>query len=262
MVVLAPITLAGGLTFSGTTYATQTAGSIVSGTGPLTVNTSNLHIDSGSVALSGANTFTGDILLQSGVLRVLTGATPLGAATNVLKPSGGVLQGTLLTLPNPVDTASANLLATSSGGSLTLSGVVSGANGIVSTQRGGSSLILTNDNAYTGQTINRLIAVDTSNGPSAAGPLVFQGAGSALASSGFVSSGGGRLVLDNSTVAASIPRIGSAAPVTPNNGVFQVNGSTNTSATPFVQSAGVLTGTGMSMVSLNSQAATTEGVAV
>ncbi|MBU6275562.1 MAG: autotransporter-associated beta strand repeat-containing protein [Planctomycetes bacterium] len=124
-------------------------GGVISGTGSL------IQLGSGTLTLSGSNTFTGDTVLRAGTL-ALEGDAPLGTAGAILF-SGGALQYTALTgtttdysarfatTPGQayrIDTAGAGLVVTlgadlaSSGGSLT--------------KLGAGTLVLTGSNAFSG----------------------------------------------------------------------------------------------------------------
>ena len=124
-------------------------GGVISGTGSL------IQLGSGTLTLSGSNTFTGDTVLRAGTL-ALEGDAPLGSGGAILF-SGGALQYTALTgttadystrfatTPGQayrIDTTGAGLVVTlgadlaSSGGSLT--------------KLGAGTLLLTGSNAFSG----------------------------------------------------------------------------------------------------------------
>lgn len=255
------LSLAGPLTFTGTTFGNQNfAGAIQdgTGTGSVVVNTTPAHVDAGSVFFNTTNTFSGGVTLQSGMLRIIN-AGAIGTGT--LNAAGGILQaGGTFTLPNAVNVNAANLVSSSTGSDLTYGGVISGTNGVVGFQRAGSSILLTNANTYNGITATRLIPVDTSLSPSNAGFIILRFGGTALNSSQFEASGGGRIILDNGGAAFGISRMG-VVPVQLNNGIFQVTGGTDTAAgSSFTQNAGQLVGTGYSVVS--SGAIGTHGVEI
>jgi fibronectin-binding autotransporter adhesin len=264
--VSAPITNNAGIRFTGRTFGigagAQVFASTITGSGAITIDSTVTHIDAGGIVLSGTNSgLSGPINLNSGVLRVGS-ATALGTGT--VFANGGVLQGSAVTIANNIDVNTANITFTSSGGGMTLSGIISGTNGVINTQRAGSALTLQGTNTYTGPTLTGLIAVDTSNSTGNGGPLIFSGAlGSALNSSSFTANAGGTISLNNSALVDGISRVASTVPVNLNNGIFSVTGGTNTtSGSSFTQQAGTLTGTGFSVVVSSSQAATTQGVQI
>ncbi|MGL6074527.1 MAG: beta strand repeat-containing protein [Fimbriiglobus sp.] len=256
-----PITANAAINFTGKTFGNQVVAGIISnGTTPgsIIVNTTTLHADSGSVQLGGANTFSGGVRINSGVLRVLSDA---GLGTGTLTAAGGILQtgGTAaLVLPNNINVDNSDLIfATTASATTTLSGVISGTNGVRYASRGGQTLFLSGVNTYGGQTVTTLSPVDAVNSANNAG--VINLTGSALSSSRFIATAGGTIHLNNSGVADAIPRIAPAVPVDLNNGIFQITGGSGTGL-PFAQQAGALNGSGYNVVVVGSQAVTAQGV--
>jgi hypothetical protein len=293
-VISAPITLNTNLSITSATnnISGLSISSAISsaGSSSITIATSAPHDETGQVSLSsGSSSFSGGVTLNSGNLQIAASSTggpgsvtsgPLGTGT--LTINGGVLVtnpaltfsntvnvGTVFTIANSI-TANANVTYAGFSGStsngttgtiqpFTLSGVISGAGGVVNRSRGGL-LALTNADTYTGATLATNEPTPLVNTNPLVGTISFTGAsGSALNSSSFTAQAGGTILLDNSGVGAGIARIGSGAPVTVNNGTFRINGSTGTTGF-FTQGAGTLTAGGFGTVIVNPNSGTSEGV--
>jgi outer membrane autotransporter protein len=120
-----------------------TFGGSISGMGSLT------QIGPGTLVLTAANSYTGDTIINGGILSIATAAN-IGA-TNSLTFNGGTLLTTgNVTTPVPV-ILNANGTIDNGGNTDTFSGVFSGAGGLIS--KGAGTLILTADNEYTGDTV-------------------------------------------------------------------------------------------------------------
>ncbi|MFL6604683.1 MAG: autotransporter-associated beta strand repeat-containing protein [Steroidobacteraceae bacterium] len=161
----------GALTFNSSGAATQAAGSVVSGSGTL------VKQGTGALTLSGANTYTGATTISAGTLvaanvtalgttaggvSVANGATlsinnvAIGAEALTLNGTGvgsnGALTGTgTASLAGNIALGSASSIGTpTTGDTLTLSGVISGANGL--TKLGAGTLVLSGNDTYSGTT--------------------------------------------------------------------------------------------------------------
>ena len=137
---------ANGGTLYQTAGTTLTFGGVISSSGSGALNKSG----AGTLILSGANTYTGNTVINSGVLQIGSTAN-LGSASNAIVFNGGTLRtsGGL--------TEARNVTLNAGGGTLdlplpaTFSGVFSGT-GNLTKSGGGAMLILSNDNTYTGTT--------------------------------------------------------------------------------------------------------------
>jgi len=122
--------------------AVQSLSGIISGSGVL------VQSGSGTLALSGANTYGGGTTNSAGILEV-DNNTALG--TGSLTMNGGVLSNSVSsTLTNSVSLSAAGTVGVLSGSTLTLGGVIGGANSL--TMAGAGTLTLTNLNTYGGNT--------------------------------------------------------------------------------------------------------------
>ncbi|MDB6174594.1 MAG: hypothetical protein JWL59_3905 [Chthoniobacteraceae bacterium] len=140
-------------------------------------------------------------------------------------------------------------------GSAFIPGTITGTGGLVlrSTNTGNSAHIVSVSGtlAYSGTTV---LERDPVHGADLGATLIFTGNGTALATSGFMLSGKSSMRLDNNDVfnAPGIPRIAGTAPVTLNGSTFYLRGSASSAVQ---QNAGTLTGTGFSIVQMESAGA-------
>jgi fibronectin-binding autotransporter adhesin len=278
----APVTLNTNLTITSATnnLAGFTFSSPITSAGSmsLTIATTAPHDESGLVSLaSSASTFAGGVKLNSGNLQIAASSSgspsavtsgPFGTGILTINPGAGALvtnpgltsAGTAFTIGNDI-VLNANLNYAGFGSvtvPLTLSGLISGAGGVTNRSRGGF-LLLTNADSYTGPTVAMNEPIPLTNAQPPVGTISFSGSGSALNSTAFTAQGGATILLDNSTVGASISRIG-IFPVTVNNGTFRLNGSTAATGS-FTQSAGTLTSNGgFATIIVNPVSASNEGV--
>lgn len=142
-----PIALTNGLTVAGSGTGGVTFSSIISGTGPLTINQGGALYDGNGavVALSAANTFTGGVVLQNGHLSV-TNATGLGTGTLTIQSGNNTLRTGAITIANNIDLqGDLNYDSTSAG---TFTGVISGSGNA----NFATSATLRGVNTYTGAT--------------------------------------------------------------------------------------------------------------
>ncbi|CAI1196705.1 Outer membrane protein IcsA autotransporter precursor [Serratia quinivorans] len=164
---------------------TYTYAGVISGRGAVQQN-------GGTTVLSGANTYTGDTLIRSGVLQVADDAN-LGASSGQLHFTGSGnfhTSATLTTARNVVIDSGVNAYVGSNNAALplTLSGVVSGA-GALGVDSG--NVILTGANTYTGGTNiwgGTLSVSSDANLGDAAGVIRFVNAGTLRATTDFSTS--------------------------------------------------------------------------
>ncbi len=125
---------------------TLTVGGAISGSGfGLT------KAGTGTLALAGSNTYTGNTTISAGTLNA-SSSSALGDANNTLVFSGGTLQaGGTITSPSTrnVTLPSTGTIDTN-GNSVSIAGVISGANGL--TEGGSGTLALSGTNTYSGAT--------------------------------------------------------------------------------------------------------------
>ncbi|MEX3242535.1 autotransporter-associated beta strand repeat-containing protein, partial [Serratia quinivorans] len=164
---------------------TYTYAGVISGHGAVQQN-------GGTTVLSGANTYTGDTLIRSGVLQVADDAN-LGASSGQLHFTGGAnfhTSSTLTTARNVVIDSGVNAYVGSNNAALplTLSGLVSGA-GALGVDSG--NVILTGANTYTGGTNiwgGTLSVSNDANLGDASGVIRFVNAGTLRATTDFSTS--------------------------------------------------------------------------
>jgi fibronectin-binding autotransporter adhesin len=233
-----------GLIYVSDTMSTGTAGfastiaSTISGTGGITVFGPTLG--AGTLILSGTNSFSGNVRLNSGIVQVSSDSSSansnLGAAANTLTFQGGTLQFNNSSAISEARGITINLgggtidvMNTGSTGNVTLSGVISGAGFLTKTDVG--TLFLTNAaNAYVGATIimGGTLSVSTlANGGSNSGI----GASSSVATN---------LVLNGGTLQYS----GSSATNVSTDRLFNLTGNGGIDASGTAAGALVFTNTG------------------
>ncbi|MEQ1859573.1 MAG: autotransporter-associated beta strand repeat-containing protein [Chthoniobacteraceae bacterium] len=229
----APVVLAQGLsslTFDGAgTSGLAISGVVSSNTNagaPLVIATDAGNAGMGIVTLSGANTFAGDVVLNSGTLS-LGNARALGARTNTLMVNGGNLRTSTggVTIANNVVLNAA--LIYNSANNVVLAGVLSGSGGLTCSASNAAAGVINirGINTYTGATVVR--------GPDyAAAPLDGTGAinvggaiGSILNTSRIDVSAGARLTLAfSSGHSASNARVSTSTEITFAGGFLDVLG--------------------------------------
>ncbi len=175
---------AGALTVSGVVSSNTAAGA------PLVIATDAGNASTGIVKLSGANTFSGGVVLNSGTLD-LANARALGDRANSLTINGGNLRtASAQTVANNV-TLNGNLKLNGSS-TLTLAGVLSGAGGVTQSGSGSAGVLqLRGINTYAGATTVRALDHAATAVDNAASIYITGAAGSILQTSGIGVSAGG-----------------------------------------------------------------------
>lgn len=155
------------LTLTGAQATVQVGDSSAAGAGytaaidsDLTGTAMLVKTDSGTLVLSGANSYTGGTAINGGTLRISSDGH-LGDAAGGLTFGGGTLHTTVdIVSGRAVDLAGSATFLTDAG--LTLSGVISGAGGL--TKDGAGTLVLTDNNNYAGGTAIRAGRLELGNG--------------------------------------------------------------------------------------------------
>jgi len=155
------------LTLTGTQALVQVGDSSAAGAGytatigaDLTGTAMLVKTDAGTLVLSGANSYTGGTAINGGTLRI-SSDTNLGDAAGGLSLGDGTLHTTAAMVSNrAVDLDGDATFLTDAG--LTLAGVVSGAGSL--TKDGASTLVLTANNVYTGDTAIRAGRLEIGSG--------------------------------------------------------------------------------------------------
>jgi len=219
--VLAPTT--GTTTFGGNGNSSLTISSIISGSGGLTIN----RTGNGIVSLTGANTFTGNVTLNSGFLQMGTAASALGNSANTLTITGGAVRySTGGTFANTIILSNADFVVAGGTGAITgqstaTIGAVTGTGGVLIQTVGSSSgPTMSSVNTYNGPTRIQtfLPQVNATTGAL----ITLSGAnGSALNSPSFSLFNNGTLVLGGTT--ANGNRIADSADVNLHGGRLTYN---------------------------------------
>ena len=200
-------------------------------------------LDTGTLILSGANSYSGATLISGGTLRVLGGAA-IPVASDLTVAAGATLDiaaaqeiGSLAGA-GAVTLSGGALTAGGNGGSTGFGGVISGAGGL--TKAGGGTLTLTGGNSYTGATTiaggTRAISAGGSIGASSAVALSASGATLDIAAGG-----------DQSI--AALTGVAGARVVLGANGL-NVTGAQSTSFGGVISGAGGLTHSGAGTLTL------------
>lgn len=200
----APLVLnpsSGSVTFGGTGNGLLLLGGAISGNAPVRIAGSSIN-NASFVRMTTANTFTGNVTLDGGHL-VLGNATALGNAANVLNVNSGWLgASSSITVGNNVSLNN-TMQVIGLSGTLTLSGVISGNQGIrlSGMTSGTSGLTLTGTNTYTGTTVidTTTIFGQGTNGPVNNGILTLSGAAGALSNTSDIAVRAGTLTVNDTT---------------------------------------------------------------
>ncbi|HEV7403502.1 MAG TPA: autotransporter-associated beta strand repeat-containing protein [Chthoniobacteraceae bacterium] len=233
----------GGLTLSGTIGESGGARSLVVASSPVSPNVQ-------SISLSGTNTFSGGVVLQSGNLFANSAAALGGGPLTV---QGGSLRIGSFTYANAISLEHSLLLQTSATNTAATFG------GVISSAVAGAGLDLRAADAA-GSTTLSLTAASTYSGPttvdisptaslaaSPAGILRFTGSGSALNSASFSIATGGLLQLD-AAASGTVNRVGDAAAINLLSGKLSYVSAG--SSTAQVETFGALNGSGYSTVNV------------
>ena len=245
--VLAPTS--GSTTLGGSGAGTLTFGNnstVISGNGGVAVN----FTGAGGTSFFGANTYTGGVTLNAGILRI-GGNTALGDAANVLTVNGGEVRTSgVVTVGN---NAVLNNTLLFSGGTMTMNGALSGSGGLrlvngVNFQS--QTLTLTGASTFAGP-----LTIDNSLGrafnPVNVATLTLA-AGASLATPQAITVGSnGTLSLVGN---GANTRINDTAPIVLNGGRLSISGSTGGS---FSETLGATSISGQAVITLASAADTT-----
>jgi len=205
--------------------------------------------DLGTLVLTGANTYTGGTAINGGTLQV-SADNNLGAAAGNLSFDGGTLAVTGSGFTSARSTtldAGGGTFDIAPAGTLTMSGVISGAGALTKTDSG--TMVLANANSYTGGTTISQGTLQLGNGGtngSIVGNVVNDGTlafdRSDTLTYGGVVSGTGALVQMGTGTTVLTGNSTYSGPTTVQAGTLTVNGSISSPVT--VASAGTLAGSG------------------
>jgi len=239
------ITLGGILPTISVANTSDTIGSVLAGVGGLAKS------GSGTLLLTGVNTYTGTTNIYSGTL-ALSGSGALSPSTAINTSASGATFdisaiSTSSTTVGSIAGASGssivlgskNLIAGGDDTTTTFAGVISGAGGGSLTKTGNGTLTLTGANTYTGPT--------TIN----AGTLALSGSG-ALADTGTVNLAASGATFNISSITASSETIGSFSGVSGSSIVLGAKNLTAGGDNTSTNFAGVLSGTGGSLTKTGS----------
>jgi fibronectin-binding autotransporter adhesin len=220
-----------------------TFGGTISGTGSLT------QIGPGTLVLTAANSYTGDTIINGGILSIATAAN-IGATDSLTFNGGTLLTTGNVTTPVPV-LLNASGTIDNGGSTDTFSGIFSGAGGL--TSKGAGTLILTANNDYTGATTitagTLQLGDGTTNGSIIGnvtdnGTLAFDPAPGTTMSLGGVISGSGSVNQIGTGTTVLTGANSYTGSTTVSAGALYVNGDQTATGATTVQSGATLGGTG------------------
>jgi autotransporter-associated beta strand protein len=246
-ILSSPITLnpaSGDTLITGNRSGTLTVSGAISETGTprkLEVESSTPSLSAGIVALTGANSFTGGMVLRAGNLSL---ENTSAAGTGPLEIFGGTLRLNLTSLSNPIVLHDDLVIA--SANAAILSGPISEATpgAGLSLRNRTSTLSLTAPATYTGPTlIDYAIVPADSTG---AGSLSLSGNGTILNSSSIEVRAGGRF--SSTSSGGTTNRIDDGTPVNLRSGTFTFSG--NAAPETHTETIGALSGGGWSTITV------------
>jgi len=217
-----------------------TVANVISGTGSVT------QAGTGTLTLSGVNTYTGGTLVSSGAIAVQN-ARALGTGALTMKPNTQlIIDGNGFNIANAVVFAAAGdpTITVGTGLTDTISGVISGPGSL--TVNGGGTLVLTATNTYTGPTVvsaSNLVV----NGAIASASTISLTNGATLSGSGSI---GTLNVASGTTLSAGSGVPGATMTVNGNlvfaaGSTYKVFASTTTASSIQVTGTATLTGAGV-----------------
>ncbi|MCW6528634.1 autotransporter-associated beta strand repeat-containing protein [Sphingomonas sp. MMSM20] len=163
--------------------------------GAITGNAQLVKTGTGTLVLSGANSYAGGTAINGGTIRIADDAN-LGAATGGLSLNGGTLNSTAsFASARAIDLAGAGTFVTDAGTTLALSGAISGAGGLA--KNGAGTLILSGTGSYAGPTTVGAGTLLVSGDFGAATGLTTVMAGASLGGTGTI---GGSVTIANGAV--------------------------------------------------------------
>lgn len=210
------------LTINGSGFGNLTITSTLSGAnGGLNLNATG----PGLIALNGFNTFFGPVVVNSGEVGLGSTSSPFGDTSNAVTINGGSIRfGGTTTVAQNISLNSNLIASTTSGSSIqTLSGIISGAGGIVwrpSTGGVNGALTLQGANTFTGAVLAQPRGNGTTN------ITLSGGAGSMASASSYTLTDAQTLMLDNSGASANNNnRLSDTAPIALNRAVIDLRGN-------------------------------------
>ena len=186
-----------GVTFSGPWILSATPilgiNSLVTISGPISGTGGLAKYGTGTLALSGANSFSGGTTISNGVLSVSAddnfGGVPTGATLNITLAGGTLTANSSFTINSKRLTSvfGNSTISVASGDTLTYGGNISGSASL--TKTGAGTLALSGNNGYSGTTTisSGTLEADSQTGNSVGSGSVSISAGATLSGSGYVS---------------------------------------------------------------------------
>ena len=188
----------------------------------------------GYIQLSGANTFTSPVTLQSGVLGI-GGTSPLGAAANTLTISGGALRASAVaTVANPITMSGVDLIFAGTTGA-TLNGAISNSGTSGLQVLGTGALTINNTASFNGATavgVPGLVSGSLTIGSTATTNGSLLNTTGITVNTAAASTTAGTLSLTNAT-ANSSTRLSASTPITLNGARLNYTGGSGASTQAF-----------------------------